>query len=373
VTIVTFIATDACGNSSSATVTVNREICIDKSHCTYTQDWYGSQGHNCVFIDGIYQKMDALSMMTEAFGDLAKVTFGNSSTNKYFELMKESISGTDGYEGIFKMLPGSGTAAALIGPANSLDPIGRTAGRWPNVPRSTELSNRGTIMNSLLSQTIALFFNLENDESLGEFELTGRYLVTAKSVDCGSEIAVPNSSSYVEFPQSVLDYFSTKNLAGNIDDLYNLANDILGGIEKSVPASDVEKAVVAINKGFDGCRLLVEFTQSVPAVPGAPATGSVTTPAISGSNELSEVKLTVYPNPFAQVVRFEIRMVKNSHVRVDIYSHSGSLLGMILNEDLSEGDIRTVEFDGTKYPHSSFLYRITTNSTLLNGTLLKTK
>ncbi len=374
VTIVTFIATDACGNSSTSSITVNRLECIDKSHCTYTQDWYGSQGStNCVFVDGTYQRLDALSMMTTAFTDLTSVTFGDKSAQKYFDLMKESISGTAAYEGIFQMLPGGGTPAALLGPSSSLDPIGRTAGRWVNIPRSTELSNRGTIMNSLLSHTIALFFNLENDGSLGEFELRGRYMVTAKSTECGSETTVPNSSTYVEFPQSVLDYFSSNSLAGTIDDLYKLANDVLGGVLTSVSASDVEKAVIAVNKGFDGCRVLIEFSQNVPSVPKATAGATDIRTSISASKDINEVTLTVYPNPFAQFVKFEIEMLLDSHVRIDIFSTSGTLLDVILNESLSQGDSRTVEFDGSKYPHSSFLYRITTNGTLLNGTILKTK
>jgi hypothetical protein len=374
VTIVTIMATDASGNTSTLTITVDRTQCLDLSHCTYTQDWYGSPGGtNCIDINGTYQKLDPLSMMTEAFGTLSSVVFGDKSADKYFELMKESISGSTGYEGIFQMLPGGGSAGALLGPATSLDEIGRTAGRWPNVPRSTELTNRGIIMNSLLCRTMALFFNLQNDKSLGEFTLTGRYMVTAKSAECGSEIVVPNSSTYVEIPQSVLDYFRAHNLAGSVDDLYALANNVLAGIETSVPASDVEKAVYAINKGFEECRVLVEFMSAVPSVPKAASIIQTYNPAGSTLNELSEVTLMVYPNPFRQVAKFEIGVMKDSHVRIEIFTHAGVLLDVILNEDLHEGDSRMVEFDGSRFPHTSFLYRVTTSRTMINGTIMKTR
>jgi hypothetical protein len=46
---------------------------------------------------------------------------------------------------------------------------------------------------------------------------------------------------------------------------------------------------------------------------------------------------------------------------------------MILDENLNQGDVRTIEFDAIKYPHSAFLYRITTNSTMLNGTIIRAK
>lgn len=375
ITIVTFTATDQCGNSGTSTVTVNREPCRDLSHCTYTQERYGNRGgSSCAFIDGVYQKTDALTMMKAAFGDRPSVIFGDLSAGKYFELMSESISNTEENEGIFQMLPGAGTPAALIGPANSLDKIGRTAGRWVNVPRSTYKPTMGMIMNNLLCQTITLFFNMENDESLGDFELSGRYLVTAKSTDCGSEYAVPNSSSYVEIPQSVLDYFKANGMTGTINELYVLANKLLGGfvVSPTVSLSAAAAAVDAVNRAFDGCRILIEFSSTVPGVPKASSVRDIGA-TISESKDFSEVTLTVSPNPFARVVKFEVEMVYDSHVRIDIFNHSGTLLKVILNEDLNQGDVRTVEFDATAYPHSAFLYRVTTDVTLLNGIIMKTK
>jgi hypothetical protein len=198
-------------------------------------------------------------------------------------------------------------------------------------------------------------------------------MTTAKSTECGSETMVPNSSTYVEIPQSILDYFRAHNLTGTVDDLYMLANNVLAGIETSVSASDVEKAVYAINKGFDSCRVFVEFSSTVPSVPKASAMNTASNKTISNSNELSEVTLMVYPNPFAQVAKFEVGAIKNVHVRIEIFTHTGILLDVILNEDLREGDVRSVEFDGTKFPHTSFLYRVITNGTMLNGTIMKTK
>jgi hypothetical protein len=135
----------------------------------------------------------------------------------------------------------------------------------------------------------------------------------------------------------------------------------------------VEKAVFAINKGFEECRLLVEFTSTVPSVPKASASNSILTPAMNNSNELSEITLLVYPNPFAQVAKFEIGALRDSHVRLEIFTHTGILLEVVMNEDLREGDVRTVQFDGTRYPHTSFLYRLTTSRTMINGTIMKTR
>ncbi|OFY60897.1 MAG: hypothetical protein A2Y71_10525 [Bacteroidetes bacterium RBG_13_42_15] len=89
--------------------------------------------------------------------------------------------------------------------------------------------------------------------------------------------------------------------------------------------------------------------------------------------EPTDVMLKIYPNPFASVVKFEVTMLYDSHIRIDIFTHGGTYLGMILDENLNQGDVRTIEFDAIKYPHSAFLYRITTNSTMLNGTIIRAK
>ncbi len=86
-----------------------------------------------------------------------------------------------------------------------------------------------------------------------------------------------------------------------------------------------------------------------------------------------DVSLRIYPNPFARAARFEIEMLSKERVRVEIYSQSGTLLQVILNENLGEGDLRTVEFDGSEYSNSAFLFRVTTGTGILNGTIMKAK
>ncbi len=111
---------------------------------------------------------------------------------------------------------------------------------------------------------MTLFFNLKNDPDLGTLAITGKYLVTASALECGSVMAVPYSAMYFTFPQSVLDWMKTNG--NTINDLYQLANKVLSGeiTTPKVTPSDVNVAVDMINRGFDKCRILIGFYATPP-------------------------------------------------------------------------------------------------------------
>ncbi len=86
---------------------------------------------------------------------------------------------------------------------------------------------------------------------------------------------------------------------------------------------------------------------------------------------MTEVALTVYPNPFRTTVKFQLDMIADSRVKVEIYSMNGQLLKIIFNEALKQGDVRTTEFDAAMYAHSAFLYKVVTDHTIKSGTVMK--
>ena len=194
-----------------------------------------------------------------------------------------------------------------------------------------------------------------------------------------------------QIPESVYNYLKNTSPC-TVKDLYDLANFVLGG--GSIPGvklpslSDVGKAVDAINNAFDECRVLAGFFSPadfksitsdlfIPAfsttlVKGEESAEQVVD-IIPETRGFNEANITVYPNPFTTVVKFEIEVTMDTHVRLEIYSHAGSLLKVVLNEDLIQGDIRIVEFDASRYPHTTFLYRLVTNYTMKSGTIIRTK
>jgi uncharacterized repeat protein (TIGR01451 family) len=104
---------------------------------------------------------------------------------------------------------------------------------------------------------------------------------------------------------------------------------------------------------------------------------SFETPKVSdvgGTTILTDgISIKAYPNPFKDIISFEIGMTYDSHVRIEIFANNGTPLGIILDEDLLKGDLRKIEFDGSGYLHTVFMYRITTKLQQLSGTVMKTR
>jgi len=83
--------------------------------------------------------------------------------------------------------------------------------------------------------------------------------------------------------------------------------------------------------------------------------------------------LVVYPNPFSTSTNFEISMNTDSWVRIEIFSNSGTPVQVILDEDLKQGDSRSISFDGTRYPNTLFIYRITTKDRTQSGMIMRSR
>ena len=348
--------------------------CNPENYCTYTKNFYGKKDGNACDPEG--NPISPREIMIRAFGSGSSVTFGAQPGEKGFKFVLRINEVQSDF--IFNMLPGGGNPNALKGNANS-DPDRRTG--WNYVPISTSRSSFGQIKNNLLVQTMTLIFNLSNEPALNQVRITGRYVGTVAARDCGSVYAEPATTKFTELPPSVLNYLKGKN---TIADLYRLANLVLSGVntKPAVSPSDITKALDAINSAFDGCRILTGFYDNMVFPDGIPPSGSgdpTDEEAIKsvGDQGLSyvnkDVSLRIYPNPFARAARFEIEMLSKERVRVEIYSQSGTLLQVILNENLGEGDLRTVEFDGSEYSNSAFLFRVTTGTGILNGTIMKAK
>jgi hypothetical protein len=45
----------------------------------------------------------------------------------------------------------------------------------------------------------------------------------------------------------------------------------------------------------------------------------------------------------------------------------------MLNENLRAGDVRTVVFDGSRYPNTAFIYRITTKDRSQSGMIMRSR
>ncbi len=358
-TTVTYTVTDALGLTDFCSFTITITPCeANGNFCTYTQGFYGNTGgFTC---DG----QTALDLMTQAFWNGMTyedfVDFGAGA--KYFRLYyTDVVNGS-----VFNMLPGGGKPAPLKGFATYSQ-----VNTWTKVPLSTKRTDYGTIMNGLLSQTMTLWFNMRNDPALTNVTIDNIYIITADS-DCKSDVPLPGTELYTAFPAAILDYFGGEVTVG---DLFDLANRMLGGLvsTKDISPSAIEKAIDAINNAFDECRVYIGTSDYDPTM--LITESAVESQIISDikAGEFSEVDLTVYPNPFIDIVRFQVNALLDTRVRIEIFNQSGTLLKVIYDADLKQFDQITAEFNASEYPHTTFIYRLTTNIGMKSGILMKAR
>jgi hypothetical protein len=294
----------------SCTSTFEVPIC-NVTHCTYTQGYYGELNGSACTPDGLptYDHQIMINAINQAGGTF---NFGSTGTGNYFTLKASDVYGNPDptQNNVFVMLPGGGTPRALVGFA-TYDQYST----WSDGdPLNASGPNKGRINNNLLSQTMALFFNLSLDPALGDVVLTKKFATS--DVACGSDVPDPRSYSEFTISSSVIDYLNANYPGGaTVDNLFILANKALGGEDiGGLTASSINGAVDAVNRGFDGCRIQV------------PIRISTSVPALTPISSLLEPTFTAYPVPFKDVLNIRYDFDYKSDVNIEIYDSKGALL-----------------------------------------------
>jgi len=308
--------------------------CIDcDDACTYTQGFYGNQKGTACYNNT--STVSTTQLMLNAFGaDLSKV-FGSVANKRFFTLYKTDIQNKN----IFKMLPGAGSSKAI-----AIDAIAPYDGAyydnqqtWYLVPIPTSGSQKGKINNMLLAQTITLWFNLRTSASLGGITLAKDTLLTAAQTTCGSGTPVGLPVKF-GLPHDVVVYLNGSNgYSNDVNGLFQLANDVLGGVNTATDAAHVQEAVATINQAFDGCRVLV----------GTIAYAPIATPVMNRDTrkELSQVLTTgiaikASPNPASNYFVINVLSANNAKISLQVYDMQGRLIeerNIISNTNISIG------------------------------------
>ncbi|MFM2134678.1 MAG: hypothetical protein RL021_78, partial [Bacteroidota bacterium] len=196
--------------------------------------------------------------------------------------------------------------------------------------------NNGKIYNVLLGQTITLGLNMRiNNNALSSLPLVGRYIRTANGsgTGCFSSGVATGSGQTWTLPRSVVTYLGTSN---TVADLFTLANRALAGLyvpSGSNPSlSDINNAVDVINNAFDGCKVLVSISNTVPRMLGE------NREEVYGTEEV-----TVYPNPFNDQLRIRVDLQQRDQLSVKLFSLDGRLVTDVFNGD--SGEESNVEFE----------------------------
>ncbi|MES2430588.1 MAG: hypothetical protein V4556_06590 [Bacteroidota bacterium] len=378
----------SCGTVNSNPFTVIIISCGPAgNHCTYTQGFYGNVGGlGCSGGNPDGNTMEnAQFKMTKAFefSGLTKVVFGradingNSGQDRAFTLFKEDITNGN----IFKLLPGGGTATTLGVKAggtaygDSYEGATFTAPTtWDAVPLDTKKgTNNGRIRNTLLAQTVALFFNMNNGTNLSGFALHDTLYV--RNFDCLSGDAI-ETAPILQFglPHNVIEYIAshggtyTKDMAG----LYKLANDVLGGLNVSNSfGNDVANAVDKINNAFDGCRSMVGF-YDVPAVIGTNRSAFAALGAVTVTEKKTgTLNVAAYPNPYTDKVNFSITSPVSGIGTMEVYNMIGQKIATVYKGHLFAGIPVRMNYNFLSSNSNNLIYILKVGSYKVSGKLTK--
>ncbi len=325
--------------------------------CTYSQGFYGNiNGTACYNNSGT--TISSTQLMLNAFGATSFQVFGNVANKRFFTLYKTDISKGS----IFKMLPGSGNSQAI-----AVDNVFPYDGAyyddpktWSLVPIQPNGPQKGRINNLLLSQIISLWFNLNTSSSLGTIDLSMDTLVTTAQTTCGSRILIGNPVKF-GLQHSVVLYLNGGNgYSNNVNGLFQLANDVLGGVNTSVSAADVQSAVAVINIAFEGCRILTG-TIAYGHVDLITRMQKLTTPEIQSEKLL----VTAFPNPYNDQFSLRVNSPVSGMAMIEFFTVNGTKV-FELRKFVADKIIDLVPYTGPRHS-GALMYKVTIGNYRASG------
>ena len=332
--------------------------------CSHPQGFYGNnKGTACYTLNGSSSTVNPTQLMNNAFVSGNSKVFGSIANRRFFTLFRSDINNGN----IFKMLPGSGNSQALL--VDNVLPYDGAyfsdQSTWSLVPILSGSSQNGKINNQLLSQLIALWFNISTSSTLGPIDLSRDTLVTTAQTACGSGIATGSPAKF-GILHNVVSYLNGGNgYANSINGLFQLANDVLGGVNTSISPADAQTAVATINNAFDGCRIL---TGTIAYVQPGLMTKILNPGQTSIESVTEKLLVTAFPNPYDRQFSLRIHSPESGMGVIDFFTANGTkifeqrqmIIGKIAN---------IVPYKG---PHHSgaLMYKITIGSYHASGLVI---
>ena len=218
------------------------------------------------------------------------------------------------------------------------------------------LTKQGRIDNVLLAQTITLSLNARLTSGTG----------ILSTLQLGSGCIITSGGSF-QINQSVIAYLGPN---ATVQDLLNLANDVLGGVKtpgvNGVPSySAINDAIDAINTGFDECRTLFGYCTPQIIVSSHPGNGGEINKATANS-----IEVTTYPNPFSDNVRFLINSEISGKGTLEVYDMAGAKLQTVYSGYIYSGKGRVIEYRVPTLYRTNLMYVLRVGDKVLTGKLI---
>jgi hypothetical protein len=321
----TWNAVDACGNTSTTvSQTVTTLACI---YCTYTQGFWGNK--------------NGLALLPTVLN--TPLTIGRPG---HSIIIPAGGAGSPSVTKLNSVMPGRSTPTGPLaaGDCSILDPCFNT------------YLTGNHINNVLISQTITLSLNLRLHSGTG----------TLSTLTLGSGCIITSGGSF-QINKNVISYLGG---SATVQDLLNLANDVLGGVKtpgvNGVPSySDINDAIDAINTGFDECRTFYGYCTPAVTVSASPNHAGAVNKATA-----NRLEVTTYPNPFSDNVRFLINSEVSGKATLEVYDMAGAKLQVVYNGYLYSGKGRIIEYKVPTLYRTNLMYVLRVGDNIVTGKLI---
>ena len=167
----------------------------------------------------------------------------------------------------------------------------------------------------------------------------------------------------------------TKLGGKTVADLLNLASNVLGGVALpvGVSLSDINNAVDAVNKSFDGGRFFLGYYSTAQSC-GTVVFSNVTNTSPAVSNQaITKLAVSTYPNPFTDKVKFSIVSPVSGKASLDIYNVMGQKLKTIYQGYLFAGRQQVIEYNTSSIYKSTLIYILKVGDKQVNGKVVQIK
>jgi hypothetical protein len=354
------------------------------SNCTYTQGYYGNKNGNSCDADGTGSGPITYQSPVQLLTALL-------STDLTVGVGAVSITVPAGSAGAIKLnsvMPGNKTPRELTNTLNCV---------ITNACFNSYLTG-GKINNVFLSQTITLGLNMRISSALSGFAIQAGTLVTANPLGgCGSttpkdrvcvynKVAPYNLLSdgytYNTIKQSVINALDCKGYAHTVAGLYALANDALANVEAShaigtecgASLSDINNAVDAINKAFDGCKIFIGWDVPTTCAPFNPlvivATRTSGTSGTTVEPTVNQLSVSTYPNPYTDKIRFEIKSPVSGQATLEVFNTLGQKMKTVFKGNIFAGRGERVEYSVPAIQRTTLFYVLRVGGKQLTGKLI---
>jgi hypothetical protein len=262
---------------------------------------------------------------------------------------------------MIEMLPGGGNSQKFgfrIGGATWSN-----NSSWSVAPLQAGGQNVGKIKNTLFAQTMTMFFNLylsnTSLNNLGNIALSDT-MVTRASSSCGTDGVPVGMPDTFGLPHNVVVYLAdaTHGYPNTIRGLFNLANDVLGGVNTAVTPGEVGDAVDVLNNAFDECRFL---SDRVPYVaPGINARVS----------QNSSVEVTAHPNPYNDKITFTVKSQVSGKASFELIGLLGEKVAKLYEGQMDKGAVRTFIYNAPVNNRKTLVYQLRIGDEVVTGKVI---